>query len=334
MAHARHQATDRPAARDHYAEVTAQVVAALEAGTLPWRRPWDQDEAGAGPLAPRNAVSGRHYRGVNVLILGMTGMAFAGSDPRWLTYRQAEAMGWQVRRGERGTRVFFFRKLTVPDRGAAPELDEGEGGSRTVPLLRAFTVFHASQVDGIPAFEAPSLEEASWRTPEAADIIMRESGAVFREGGDRAFYCPSTDHIQLPPRVSFETPEGFAATALHELGHWSGAPSRLDRDLTGRFGSHAYAQEELRAELASCFIGTELGLPCDIPNHASYIESWVRVLRGDKREIFRAAADAQRIADYLLDFHPEHARRLAKEARTPRGGDEADARSTEALMAA
>ena len=324
MAQSRRQSAERPAPRDHYAEITDQVVAALEAGTVPWRRPWDQDKAGAGPLSPRNAVTGRRYHGINVLLLGMTGMSFAGTDPRWLTYKQAEGQGWQVRRGERGSRVFFFRKLTLRDGDAAPDAGgEGEGGTRTVPLLRAYTVFHASQVDGIPAFEAPSVEEASWRTPEAAEIIMRESGVVFREGGDRAYYCPSTDHIQMPPRAAFATPQGYCATGLHELAHASGAKHRLDRDLTGRFGSHAYAQEELRAELTSCFVGAELGLPCDIPNHASYVASWLRTLKQDKREIFRAAAEAQRMADYLLGFHPEHARAAAEEARRDEAAEEA-----------
>ena len=312
MGFPRRQTAERAAPRDQYAEITQQVITALEAGTLPWRRPWDQDKAGAGPLSPRNAITGRRYRGINVLMLGMTGMSFAGSDPRWLTYKQAEAKGWQVRRGERGSRVFFFRKLTLCDGDAAGD-ETSEGGTRSVPVLRAYTVFHASQVDGIPAFPVPSIEEAGWRTPEAAEVIMRESGAVFREGGDRAFYSPSTDHIQMPPRVAFEHAAGYAATALHEMAHWSGAKARLDRDLTGRFGSHAYSQEELRAELASCFVGAELGLPCDIPNHASYVASWLKVLRDDKREIFRAAAEAQRIADYLLRFHPEHARRLDAE---------------------
>lgn len=321
MAHPRHSRAEGTAPRDHYAEITAQVVEALEAGTLPWRRPWDQAKAGSAPMSPRNAITGRRYRGINVLMLGMTGLVFAGSDPRWLTYKQAVAKGWRVRRGERGSRVFFFRRLLVAASRPGSDADgEGEGGTRAVPVLRAYTVFHASQVEGVPTLETPPSPEVAWRPPEAAEVILGGSGAVLREGGDRAFYSPSTDHIQMPPRTAFESPEAYAATLLHELGHWSGAPSRLARDLTGRFGSHAYSQEELRAELASCFIAGELSLPCDIPNHASYVASWLRVLKDDKREIFRAAADAQRIADYLLAFHPKHAKRIADEQVENVGG--------------
>lgn len=313
MAQRRH--TNRTAAaapRDHYAEVTQQIIAALEQGTLPWRRPWNPDQAQSGYLAPRNGATNRRYRGINVLLLGIAGFAFGG-DPRWMTYRQASERGWQVRRGSWGTRIFFYRQLALRDADRGDDDQRDERGVRRVPLLRAYTVFHLSQIDGAPPFEGPPPLETSWRTPDAVQLIVTNSGAVVREGGDKAFYSPSTDHIQMPPIGAFESESAHAATLLHELGHWSGTGSRLARDLSGRFGSFAYAQEELRAELASCFLGGELGLPCDIPNHASYLECWLKVLRDDKREIFRAAADAQRIADYLLEFHPDQAARLAEE---------------------
>ena len=147
----------------------------------------------------------------------------------------------------------------------------------------------------IPGYKPPTLEEAPWQRPEAADLILKNSGAAIRIGGGRGFYSLGTDHIQLPPESAFYGPQEWAAVALHELGHWSGHPTRLNRDLSGRFGSGAYAQDELRAELASVFIGAELGLPSDIPHHASYIASWIKALKDGKREIFRAAADAQKI---------------------------------------
>lgn len=168
-------------------------------------------------------------------------------------------------------------------------------------------MFHPSQLENIPPYVVPTIEEAPWRRPEAADIILRNRGAVVRIGGEKAFYSPSTDHIQLPPEQAFRGPPEWAATALHELGHWTGHETRLSREegMKARFGSAPYAMEELRAELSSPFIAGELGIPADIPQHASYIADWLNRLKDDKREIFRAAADAQRIVDYILAYHPE-----------------------------
>jgi len=222
--------------RDHYQEVTDQIIAALEAGTPPWRRPWDPDKAG-GPAMPRNAATGHGYRGINVLTLGMSPLAFTSGDPRWATYKQSEERGWQVRKGEHGTVGFFFRRLEVRDDKRS---DDDEDAVRRIPLLRAFTLFHASQIDCIPDYVPPTIEEAPWRAPEAAEIILANSGAVVRYGGERAFYSPATDHIQMPPRGAFAAAEGFCGTLIHELGHWSGAESRLNRDLRNRFGSHDY----------------------------------------------------------------------------------------------
>jgi antirestriction protein ArdC len=238
----------------------------------------------------------------------MSPLAFCTSDPRWATYKQAADKGWQVKKGERGTTAYFFKRIEVRDGKAADS--DGEEGTRRIPLLRAFTLFHASQIDGVPDFVPPTIEEAPWRAPEAAELIVTNSRAVIRVGGDRAFYSPNTDHIQMPPMQAFHTPAGYSGTILHELGHWSGAKHRLDRDLRNAFGSHDYAREELRAEIAQVMVSAELGIgECDFSNNASYIASWLEKLRSDRKEIFRAAADAQRIADYLLAFHPEYAAR-------------------------
>ncbi len=285
--------------RDHYQELTDRILAALETGVKPWAKPWD-DAAASGPSAPVNAVTGRLYRGVNTIILGMDPRAFESGDPRWATFNQAKGKGWNVRKGERATTIFFYKALEI-------EGETADAPARRVPLLRAFPVFHASQIEGVPARAKPTADEAPWIRPEAAQIILEGSQAAIRIGGPRAYYSPGTDHIQLPPHEAFSGPAAWAATALHELGHWTGHPSRLNRDLRGRFGSGAYAQEELRAELSSVFVGGVLGIPADIPNHASYIANWIRALKDDKREIFRAAADAQRIADMELGFHPAFA---------------------------
>src|SRR5471032_300394 len=146
----------RRAPRDHYQEVTDRIIAALEAGTAPWRRPWDPDKAG-GPAMPRNATTGQRYRGINVLTLGMSALAFESGDPRWATFKQAEDRGWQVRRSERGTTWYFFKRLELRD---DTKPDDDEDAVRRIPLLRAFTLFHASQIDGIPDYLPPTIEEA------------------------------------------------------------------------------------------------------------------------------------------------------------------------------
>ena len=289
--------------RDLYADVTNQIIAALESGTPPWKRPFDPEKAGAAS-GPVNGATGRRYRGINTLLLGISPLSFASGDPRWLTYKQAQERGWQVKGGSKASTVVFFKRLELDGDGGAPA--DGGNVKRTIPVLRSYPVFHASQIEGIPAYSPPSVSEVPWRTPEAATTILAESGVAVREGGDRAFYSPQTDHIQLPPAASFAGPEQWAATVLHELGHATGHADRLDRDLRGRFGSNAYAMEELRAEIASAMLSSELAIPSDIPNHASYIDSWLTVLRQDRRAIFSAAADAQRIADWCLERHPAY----------------------------
>ena len=318
--------------RDHYQEDTDRVIAALEAGTPPWRKPWDPDKAG-GPAMPRNAATGQRYRGINVLTLGMSAQAFIGGDPRWATYKQAEDRGWQVRKGERGTTGYFFKRLELRD-DAKP--DESEDAVRRIPLLRSFTLFNASQIDGIPDFVPPTIEEAPWRAPEAAEIIVANSGAIVRFGGDRAFYSPATDHIQMPPHAAFATAERFCGTLIHEMCHLTGHPSRLNRDLRNRFGSHDYSREELRAELGQMMVCAELGIAVsgdEFSNSAAYLSSWLEKLRSDRKEIFRAAADAQRIADYLLAFHPDYARQAGPPESVP-GATDGDAANEREPMAA
>lgn len=228
--------------------------------------------------------------------------ALGSDDPRWCSYRQALAKGWQVRKGARATPVYFYKPVEVVDKSA-----DSDGETKRIPVLRVFSVFHASQIDGVPELMPPPAAKTVVERIEDAETILEASGVRVRIGGDRAFYHPALDFIQLPPDEAFESPAGRAATALHELAHASGHPSRLNRDLTGRFGSSAYSREELRAELASLLVGSEIGLPTDIPNHASYVQSWIANLKQDKREFFHAAAQAQRIADYILGFHPDYA---------------------------
>lgn len=294
--------------RDHYGDVTDKIIAMLESGMPPWRRPWDPSKAAIG--GPLNGASGHRYRGINVLLLSCNPRAWETGDPRWCSYEQARQKGWQVRGGEHGTQVYFFKRVEFDDPDARPGPD-GESATRTVPVLRSYTVFHVSQMDNVPAYVAPTVQEAPWREPQAVRAILANSGVTVRVGGERAFYAPSTDHIQIPVAQAFRSPEAWAATALHELGHATGHPSRLNRDLANRFGSQGYAREELRADLASAMVAAELGIDGELEQHASYVANWLEVLRSDKKEIFRAAGDAQRIADWCLDLHPAH--RLARQ---------------------
>lgn len=290
--------------RDIHAEVTAQIIAALEAGTPPWRRPWGK---GVGPSLPRNAVSGHRYRGVNALLLAWHPLALASGDPRWCTYHLAQEKGWQVRKGEKGTAVIFFKRLEIEDEDADEDDDP-----RIIPLLKTFTVFHASQMDGIPAWTRPAPMEPTWQAPETVKAMLTASGVKLHVGGTEASYSLARDLIRLPPERLFRSPEGWAATALHELAHATAHPSRLDREMPRKYGGPAYAMEELRAELASAFVCAELGLSSELEQHASYIEGWLSVLRDDKRELFRAASVAQGIADCVLALalQPENAEKI------------------------
>ncbi len=281
--------------RDIHAEVTARIIAALEAGPPPWRRPWSKE--GGGPSLPRNTISGHRYRGVNALLLAWHPLALADGDPRWCTYRQAQDKGWQVRKGETGTTIIFFKRIELED-------EDDEDDSRTIPVLKTFVVFHASQMDGIPPWTRPVPVEPDWQAPEAVKAMLTASRVTLLIGGKEASYSIARDRIRLPPERLFRSPESWAATALHELAHATAHPSRLDREISRHYGSPAYVMEELRAELASAFVCAELGLPTELEQHASYIEGWLTVLAGDKREVFRAASAAQRIADWIFALIP------------------------------
>ena len=288
---------------DHYQEVTDKIIAVLERGVLPWRRQWDAGRCDV----PINAVTGHVYRGINRVMLDMLGMGF-GADPRWCSYRQALARGWQVRHGETGSRIYFYRRI---ERKAAEPGDGREGDTDTrrgfFPLLRTYTVFHASQIDGIPEYAPAQAGEHAWRKPDAVQKIIDASGIEVRTGGDRACYIPAEDVMCLPPAHAFDSANLWAEVALHEFSHASGHPSRLNHKLSTIFGSSDYAFEELVVSLATGMVGPELGVGVDLDNQASYIENWLGALRKNQRTIFRAAAEAQRVADYILGLHPDYA---------------------------
>ncbi|UYY60293.1 ArdC family protein [Sphingomonas sp. S2-65] len=295
----RGEVDERGARASLYDEVTARVVAELEAGRFPWVQPWEA--AAAEPGLPRNAASNRAYSGINVLILWGSGVAHGYASQGWLTFRQAlEAGGW-VRKGERGTCVVYADKYT-PDSEKERVASEG-GEARAVPFLKRFTVFNVAQCDGLPERMLARAEPLPPREiVPVAEALIEASGADFRVGGAQAYYAPGTDHVQVPPQPAFRHQVDYYRTALHELGHWTGHASRLARDLTSPFGSAGYAREELVAELGSAFLCAALGIQPSV-RHADYLSSWLEVLRADNRAIFRAASLASKAADYLLGFH-------------------------------
>jgi antirestriction protein ArdC len=300
------------AARDLYQEVTDKIIAALEEGTLPWRHGWNQAVCGG----PMNPTTGRAYRGINILLLGMRQVVRVNDDPRWCSYRQAQERGWQVREGERGTTIVFYRKLQKRSNtilGDNNDADSSSGEHRSCFVLRASAVFHASQIEGMPLYVPPLPEATPWISPEAINIIVANSGALIRYGGAQAFFRPSSDHIQMPPRESFEDAGHFAQTILHELGHWVCGKPRLDLSGNARFGSEAYALEELVVDMAAQNVCAVLGIDAHLNNSASYVASWLKALKNDKRAIFRAASDAQRVADHILGFHPAYAALAGKD---------------------
>lgn len=290
---------------DLYQSVTDQIIAALEAGTPPWVCPWNRDPL---EMNPRNASSARAYRGVNVLLLNMRLAVSGYSRNRWLTFNQARCLGANVRAGERGSTVVFFKMHEVGADVAVPTQEK----QRVIPLMRSFTVFNVDQIDGLAA--EPVVPDApGWNPCAAADGLIAASGALVRHGGTRAFYLPGEDLIQLPSCTAFAVAEDYYATALHELTHWSGHPSRCDRPLGKRHGIDAYAFEELIAEMGSAFLTNHCGLPGQL-QHASYIASWLTALRNDKRLIFSASSQAQKAADFLLTLgavEPQEAAALA-----------------------
>ena len=288
--------------RDLYQHVTNSILEDLERGVRPWLKPWSVSHVG-GSILPRRH-NGIPYQGVNVLLLWSEAMARGYTATTWMTYRrQALELDGYVRKGEAGTLVVFADRITRKEDG-----DNGESVERSIPYLKSYTVFNVEQIDGLPPQylaqpSAPTPVET--RHAQAEDFIAA-TRAVVRFGGDRAFYAPAFDVIQLPPLPAFRDTESYYSTALHELTHWTGHPFRCARKLNGhRFGSESYAFEELVAELGSAFLCAELGIMPEVrDDHAAYLASWLAVLKHDKRAIFRAASQAQRAADHLRGLQP------------------------------
>lgn len=280
--------------------VAAKLIEQLKQGTAPWQKPWKAGEPGS--FIPINPSTGKRYRGINALHL----MSQGRGDQRWMTFKQAAALGAQVIKGETGTPIQYWKftqQQTKTDDNGKPVLGaNGEAIKEELRLERPkvffATVFNAEQIDGLPVVE---IKAQSWDPLERAENILSAAGATITHNDlGRAYYTPTLDRISLPNKSLFPKASGYYATALHELGHWTGHESRLNRDLAHPFGSEGYAKEELRAEIASMILGDEIGIGHDPAQHAAYVSSWIKALQEDPLEIFRAAADAEKIQEFVL----------------------------------
>lgn len=279
--------------QDKYNAIAAAITAALDDPALPaWRRPWREMRAKGIATVPVNAVSGKPYRGINAFIL----WSRYDSDMRYLTYRQARLLGGYVKRGEHGTGIVFWKPTSYTKKDEV----SGEDKLHKSFLMRFYTVFNVSQCEGLrlPQPDPESVTMAP--VPEMADVYAKLAADV-RHGGNMAFYAPGPDFIQMPVPSAFTTKDAYAATALHELTHWTGHTSRLDRSKFGdRFGTQAYAAEELVAELGAAFLCAALGVDGGLEQHASYIQHWKKLLTDDPKALITATSKAQAASDYLL----------------------------------
>jgi antirestriction protein ArdC len=295
--------TSTTARPDVYSRITDKIIADLERGVRPWMKQWNADHA-AGRITRPLRHNGIPYRGINVVMLWSAAVTKGYSAPLWFTFRQAQELGGNVRKGEHGELVVYADRITrtqTDEKGAEVE--------REIPFLKGYTVFNAEQCEGLPAHYYAKPEPPALTPPQridAADRFFTATGADIRLGGTRAYYAPAPDYIQMPPFETFRDAESHAATLAHELTHWTRHDRRLARDFgRKRHGDDGYAREELVAELGSAFLCADLGITPEVrEDHAAYIATWLTVLKGDKRFIFTAAGHAQRAADYLHGLQP------------------------------
>lgn len=290
--------------QEEYAEkIAKELIERLKQGTAPFQLPWQPD---MGRDFPFNPVSGTEYSSMNRLNLMIQGY----SDPRWMTYKQAQSVNAQVRKGERGTGlvrlITHTEKIQKDEKGKIIRDENGEPVKERIqlenPYFKSFTVFNAEQIDGLPAWEkAPPV----WIDHERAEKLLKASGAVIHHRGNDAYYNRTRDFIVLPPKERFLGQGEYYAVALHELGHWTGHADRLNRDMGGRFGDSSYAREELRAEISSMMMSRELGLPHNPDRHAGYVGDWVKVLTEEPMEILKASQDAAKIKEFIFSFEKQ-----------------------------
>lgn len=293
-----------------YETITTELLAVLKRGVVPWVKPWA--DGGGVSLLPYNARTGKRYHGVNVLILWHAALMKGYRSPAWIGYHQAQDLGGRVKKDEKSTSIVYGSTFVPKGERGKPEEEQNR-----VPFLKKRIVFNVEQTAGLPERISRLTERAP--LPDALALVeafLRAIGAKVLHGGNQAFYSPRFDLITLPEPGRFESAAHYYATSLHEHAHWSGHKSRLNRDLSGRFGTERYAAEELVAELAAAFLAARLAIPGRL-RHAEYLGHWITLLSGDSRALFTAASKATEAAEYL-----EEQGGLAPEAETGKTGDE------------
>lgn len=288
---------------DVYEKVTNRIIADLEQGELTWLKPWSSGNMEGRIIRPLRH-NGLPYSGINVLMLWSAAVESGYASPFWMTFKQAQELGAHVRKGEQGSLVVYANTITKTEEG-----ENGQDEERKIPFMKGYTVFNVEQIEGLPEHYAAKPEaviDAAQRI-DHAESFFAATGADIRHGGNSAHYSGGTDHVQMPVFEAFRSPESYYATLAHELTHWTKHPKRLDRDFgRKKWGDQGYAREELVAELGAAFLCADLALtPEPGMDHASYIQSWLKVLKEDKRAIFSAAAHAQRAADFLHGFQQQ-----------------------------
>lgn len=301
--------------RDLFQEVTDQMIQAIEEGTAPWQKTWK------GRFGwPLNPTTGKPYHGINVLLLSNAGH----QDPRWCSYEQAKKAGWQVRAGEKAARIYFYKPL----RKETEDLDYATGLPivKTIPVFRSYPVFNLSQVDNAPKLETGVNHEIILDDVTESTILelVESTGAEIRSGRTAAAYYPKEDWVGMPAKETFESDAHYYAALVHELAHWTGHSSRLNRTFSFDQSSEEYAREELRAEMTSAMLSMELGIPSNIGNHEGYVAAYLKLLKNDKKEVFRAAKDAETMTRFILRYHPDFRMRLETEVKE-QAQDAADA---------
>ena len=297
-----------------------QIIKKLRKKQAPWQKPWTDEGIQA---FPRNYLTGKNYRGANVVYLWMQGY----DDPRWMTFKQAKSKGFKVRKGEKGTQIIYWKFLEKEEE--VEDLTSGETVTvkRRIPMTKFYTVFNAEQIDGVEALPKPKkvTKAQMAKRVKRAEQLVKKSKAVINYNSVRgAYYTPMLDQISMPPREAFKSTEGFYGTLLHELSHWTGHVSRMNREMQGFGGKRKieYAKEELHAEIGCWMLCGEIGVPHDPEQHMSYVSSWARIIKQDPFEIIKATQTAAKIMDYLLQFDATTVRRKKAEAKAAAEAEE------------